>query len=115
MQVATDSRQNVIGETMTTSKSSGFTPFNRKDQAPRLHKTSGFIVCRSSPPPRFLRQVVAGSNRMEEMDSRTCWIVSLTIVVCFVYLYATKPSCRDGFTPVIGGGTGWYCAPGYLP
>jgi hypothetical protein len=50
------------------------------------------------------------------MDSRTGWIVSLTIVVCFLYLYATKPSsCRDGFTPVIGGGTGWYCAPGYLP
>ncbi len=49
------------------------------------------------------------------MDSRTCWIVSMTIVACFFYLYATKPSCRDGFTPVIGGGTGWYCAPGYLP
>src|SRR5260370_15399036 len=28
---------------------------------------------------------------------------------------ATRPSCRDGVTPVIGGGTGWYCAPGYLP
>jgi hypothetical protein len=40
------------------------------------------------------------------MDSRTCWIVSLTIVACFIYLFATKPSCRDGFTPVIGGGTG---------
>jgi hypothetical protein len=49
------------------------------------------------------------------MDSRTCWIISLTIVVCFFYLYATKPSCRDGFTPVVGGGIGWYCAPGYLP
>jgi hypothetical protein len=49
------------------------------------------------------------------MGSRTFWIVSLTIVVCFFYLFATKPSCRDGFTPVIGGGTGWYCAPGYLP
>ena len=33
----------------------------------------------------------------------------------FSLSYATKPSCRDGFTPVIGGGTGWYCAPGYLP
>jgi len=49
------------------------------------------------------------------MDSRICWIVQLTIVVCFVYLFATKPSCRDGFTAVVGGGTGWYCAPGYLP
>jgi hypothetical protein len=49
------------------------------------------------------------------MESRTCWIASLTIVARFIHLFATKPSCRDGFTPVIGGGTGWYCGPGYLP
>jgi hypothetical protein len=37
------------------------------------------------------------------------------IMVVGAYMYTTKPSCRDGFTPLIGWGVGWYCAPGYKP
>jgi hypothetical protein len=40
------------------------------------------------------------------MECRVYWLVSLTIVVCFIYLFATRPSCREGFTLVVGGGTG---------
>ena len=41
---------------------------------------------------RYLPQTAVGRNEAGEiwMDSRTGWIISLTIVVCFLYLYATS-------------------------
>ncbi|MCX7308849.1 MAG: hypothetical protein NTZ72_13275 [Afipia sp.] len=49
------------------------------------------------------------------MDNSTSWTVAVAIAIVGLLLYFTKPTCREGFTPVIGVGSGWYCAPGYKP
>lgn len=49
------------------------------------------------------------------MDGWMGWAVAVFFIVMGFYMGATKPECRDGFTPLIGAGSGWYCAPGYKP
>ena len=41
--------------------------------------------------------------------------IFLTFLINMGYMAVMKPDCRAGFTPLIGWGAGWYCAPGYKP
>ena len=49
------------------------------------------------------------------MEKETGWAIVVALAVFSLYMYSTKPMCRDGFLPVTGFATGWYCAPGYKP
>ena len=49
------------------------------------------------------------------MDKEASWSVVIAIAVFSLYMYSTKPTCRDGFVPTTSFGSGWYCAPGYKP
>jgi len=49
------------------------------------------------------------------MQSWMRWTIFTSIMFVSFYMHSTKPMCRDGFTPVIGVGAGWYCTPGYKP
>jgi hypothetical protein len=68
----------------------------------------------SIPRQPSSRGMLSGKQRVA-VDRSAGWGVAVMIMVVGAYMYTTKPSCRDGFTPLIGWGVGWYCAPGYKP
>ena len=50
-----------------------------------------------------------------KLEKEAGWGLAIFVAVFSFYMYWTKPTCRIGFTPLVGFGTGWYCGPGYKP
>jgi hypothetical protein len=48
------------------------------------------------------------------LEKETGWgfSVAVALAVFSQYMYSTKPACREGFTPLMSFGSGWYCALG---
>jgi len=42
------------------------------------------------------------------------WAI-IVVMAVLLAMWVTKPTCRDGFTPLFSFAAGWYCAPGYKP
>ena len=61
--------------------------------------------------------IVIAGRQEAQLEKETGWGISVAIALAVFsfYMYSTKPACREGFTPLMSFGSGWYCAPGYKP
>jgi hypothetical protein len=57
--------------------------------------------------------MIAGTQE-GSIEKETGWAFSIAVALAVfsLYMYSTKPACREGFTPLMSFGSGWYCALG---